>query len=123
MNNKRLGTEFEKECVEFLKNNGYWVHFIAPDNRGAQPFDIIAVKNNNAYAIDCKTCQDKKFSINRIEDNQFFAFNKWMMCGNKEPSIWIKHKKIMYAIPWHIIVDRETVNLEDDEDIKRYVVR
>ena len=50
MNNKIIGTAFEKEMCELLANRGYWVHFITPDNRGAQPFDIIAVKDGKAFA-------------------------------------------------------------------------
>ena len=39
MNNKKLGTEFEREAVTLLSQKGYWVHFITPDSRGSQPFD------------------------------------------------------------------------------------
>ena len=38
MNNKKKGTAFEKEMCDLLAIKGYWVHFIAPDARGAQPF-------------------------------------------------------------------------------------
>ena len=54
MNNKKIGSDFEKEVCKMLQDMGYWVHFITPDMRGAQPFDIIAAKNNRPYAIDCK---------------------------------------------------------------------
>lgn len=89
--NKKIGTEFEKKMCKKLSDKGYWVHFLAPDARGAQPFDIIAVKNEKSIAIDCKTCVSERFSINRIEDNQISAFEKWLKCGNSEPLIVIEH--------------------------------
>ena len=93
MNNKKIGTEFEKYVCKILKYMGYWVHFIAPDSRGAQPFDIIAVKNGMAVAIECKTldAKQKYFSIDRIEENQRMAFERWIACGNLEPTIAVLH--------------------------------
>lgn len=94
MNNKRLGTQFEKEVVQILKNNGYWVHFIAPNAVGAQPFDIIAVKDDMPIAIECKTLMDKKnvFTIDRLEENQKMALDLWYRCGNTKALIAVKHK-------------------------------
>ena len=96
MNNKQLGTAFENEFCKLLANDGYWVHFIAPDRSGAQPFDVIAAKYGKAYAFDCKTCATKTFSINRLEDNQIMAFEKWISCGNEDPIIAIKHNSAVY---------------------------
>lgn len=90
MNNKKLGTEFEKQMCRYLAKAGYWVHFIQPDSRGAQPFDIIAVKNNEAYAIDCKTNSEPIFRMDRLEDNQVLAFARWEMCGNNVPLIAVR---------------------------------
>jgi len=39
--------EFERKVVARFEKNGWWVHFMAPDSRGAQPFDIIAMKDGN----------------------------------------------------------------------------
>ncbi|HCJ37850.1 MAG TPA: hypothetical protein DHV37_05935 [Erysipelotrichaceae bacterium] len=93
MNNKKLGTVFEQEVCDVLANHGFWVHFITPDARGAQPFDIIAVKNKKAYAIECKTLASSKkyFDISRLEDNQRLSFARWLMCGNGSPLIAVKH--------------------------------
>lgn len=92
MNNKKLGTMFEKHVVKRLAENGYWVHFISPDNRGAQPFDVIAVKDGIAIVGDCKTCKDHIFRISRLEENQKMAFEKWIACGNTEPLIFVEYK-------------------------------
>lgn len=121
MNNKKLGTAFEREVCELLAQKGYWVHFIVPDVRGAQPFDVIAVKAGKAYAIDCKTCVAGSFSINRLEDNQISSFEKWMSCGNEIPRIAVKHDGRLYWIPYTILKVKKSVRLVDlpyDEDYK-----
>lgn len=94
-----------------LAAKGYWVHFIVPDIRGAQPFDIIAVKNGHAIAIDCKTCVSNTFNINRLEDNQIMAFEKWLSCGNEMPMIIVKHNKQVYVIPYGRIKKDKSVKL------------
>lgn len=92
------------------------MHFITPDPRGAQPFDIIAVKNGRAFAIECKTLVDSKkhFTINRLEENQRFAFKKWMDCGNSIPVIAIKHKgKIIMLRYDKLIENNGKINVEE----------
>ena len=113
MNNKQLGTEFEREMVGRLSEKGWWTHFISPDSRGAQPFDIIAVKNGTAIAGDCKTCKSKTFSINRLEDNQIMAFQKWISCGNGCPIIFVKHQEKVYLIPFKDVYEKESVKIND----------
>ena len=115
MNNKKLGTEFEREVCDLLNKKGYWVHFISPDNRGAQPFDIIAVKNGKAFAIDCKTCVNNKFTIDRVELNQMLAFNKWIECGNSMPMFLVKHNNKIYKVLWNDILEKEKIKLDECE--------
>lgn len=91
MNNKRLGTGFEREVCEQLRKDGFWVHFITPDMRGAQPFDIIAVKYGVALAIDCKTSKSHIFRFNRLEENQIMAFERWIERGNGDPLLFVKY--------------------------------
>ena len=113
MNNKKLGTEFEREMVKILSENGYWVHFISPDNSGAQPFDIIAVKNGIALVADCKTCEDHIFRISRLEWNQMLAFQKWIDCGNGIPVIFVKHNEKIYMVDYDRLVKDEKVDLNE----------
>ena len=117
MNNKRLGTAFEREFCELLAKKGYWVHFITPDNRGAQPFDIVAAKNGEALAMDCKTCVSSTFNINRLEDNQIMAFERWIKCGNADPYIAVKHKNNVYLIRYSYLKERRSVNIERESNI------
>ena len=113
MNNKRLGMSFEKEFVEKLAARGYWVHFIVPDSRGAQPFDVIAVKDGVAHAIDCKTCTSNTFSISRLEDNQISAFEKWLSCKNTDPIIAVKHDGRIYTILYSELKAKGKIKLEE----------
>lgn len=115
MNNKRLGNSFEVDVCKLLANAGYWVHFIVPDARGAQPFDIIAVKDKIAYAIECKTLtiSQRYFSINRLEENQKMAFDLWMQRGNTEPIIAIKYgdNKILFARYLDLIMNEGKIDM------------
>lgn len=99
MNNKRLGNAFEKEMAEKLKENGWWVTFLTPkQNVGSQPADLIAVKDNRAMLIDCKTCSSHLFPISRIEENQRQAFKRFRKCGNTNFILAIKYKNKVYEI-------------------------
>lgn len=99
MNNKILGNDFEKEVAQILKAKGFWVHIITPARYiGSQPADIIAVKNNVAMLVDCKTCSKDKFPISRIEQNQRLAFKKFKECGNMRYYLAIKGKDGIYFI-------------------------
>lgn len=103
MNNKVLGTQFEREMCEVLSKKGFWVHFMSPDNSGAQPCDLIFVKDGQAYIADCKTCVAKSFTIDRLEDNQIFAFERWIRCGNSDPVIFVKHCDAVYKISYSVL--------------------
>ena len=99
MNNKRIGTNFEKEYAEILRNKGYWVAFQTPrQNIGSQPCDLIAIKDDKPILIDCKTCNTHLFPIKRIENNQRLAFKKYMECGNTTFILAIKYDNKIYEI-------------------------
>lgn len=113
MNNKQLGTQFERDVCELYRQNGYWVHFIVPDARGAQPFDIIAVKDGKAVAIDCKTCVANTFNISRLEDNQIMAFDLWLRCGNGDPILAVNHNGEIYQISYLDLKTKRSIKLEE----------
>lgn len=114
MNNKKLGSKFEKEFCALLASHGYWVHFISPDARGAQPFDVIAVKAGQALAIDCKTSAVKRFPFSRLEDNQIAAFERWLRCGNEEPMIAVKYREKIYIIKYLLLKQKQYIDLEEE---------
>lgn len=100
MNNKRLGTEWEQDFCKWLASKGWWVHFITPAPDGGQPFDVIAVRNGTAFAIDCKTSAKPIFGIDRLEENQKMAFEYWLACGNDMPAVAIKYKNRLYLVDY-----------------------
>lgn len=114
MNNKRLGSAFEREVCDILAASGWWVHFIAPDARGAQPFDIIAVKNGRAVAIDCKTCAANRIALTRLEDNQILAFEKWLSCGNGIPRVMVKHNGKVYSVSYDALKKQKSIKLTEE---------
>lgn len=111
MNNKKLGTEFEREFCNLLASRGYWVHFISPAPNGGQPFDVIAVKGGEAYAFDCKTSVSEKFPFTRLEENQIMAFERWKACGNNEPKIAIKYDDKIYLVNYSYLKKMGVVHL------------
>ena len=115
MNNKKLGIAFERFVCADLAHNGYWTHFITPDERGSQPFDIIAVQGNRAVAIECKTLNASEhiFPLSRLEDNQLMAFKRWMMCGNDSPMIAVAWKGKCYYIPYTELEEKKRIDLND----------
>lgn len=114
MNNKKLGDEFEKSMVKLLAKQGYWAHFITPDKRGSQPFDIIAVKDGFAVAIDCKTCKDHIFRLGRLEENQIMAFEKWLKCGNDAAYLAVSHNDAIYMIPYKRLKEEGSIDLDKE---------
>lgn len=116
--NKEIGTAFEKLVVDIFKAGGCWVHFLNPDASGAQPFDVIAVKNGQPIAIECKTLADRNrsFPISRLEENQRYAMDCWMRCGNPTPCVAVLYRNKVYAIPYPTLrlfgkIDMESAEL------------
>ena len=79
--NKKKGSDFESEWVEYLSKQGYWAHKLAPSDNGSQPFDVIAVNGNKFIGYECKTCATKRFDLKRVEDNQYYAISKALKSG------------------------------------------
>lgn len=82
MSNKSNGNKGERELCELLREHGVWAHRLA-DKVNGQPFDIIAVRNNIALALDSKVCESNKFLFSRVEPNQETAMQLWRECGNE----------------------------------------
>ena len=114
MNNKTIGNQFEKEYAEILSKQGFWVTFITPKaTNGSQPCDLIAIKDDIAFLIDCKTSESKLFPLKRIEQNQREAFRKYQHCGNMNYYLAIKHENKIYKIDMaEIDFKQKNINLE-----------
>lgn len=102
MNNKQAGTEFEREFCEQLAKDGFWAHFMG-GNKNGQPADIIAVRNEKAYLIDAKDCQNDRFVLSRIEDNQHMAMRVWELCGNNQGLFALKTSEGIYMLAYGMV--------------------
>ena len=102
MNNKQAGNNFEREFCEQLARDNFWVHFMGGSKNG-QPADIIAVRNEHAYLIDAKDCQNDRFVLSRIENNQDMAMRYWEMCGNNQGIFALNTSKGVYMLRYGIV--------------------
>lgn len=107
MNSKQIGNQFEKAFLKYLSDNGWWAHFMIPNRAGSQPFDVIAIRNDKVYAIDCKTCATDRFAINRIESNQHFAFMELVWKTQAQCGLIVLHDDEMYYVPFELILEAE----------------
>ena len=111
MNNKKAGNEFEREFCEMLSKDGFWSHFMG-GNRNGQPADIIAVRNKKAYLIDAKDCQNDRFVLSRIEDNQHMAMRVWEICGNNRGLFALNTSKGVYMLTYGIVQVLEMADIK-----------
>jgi Holliday junction resolvase len=98
MSNRKLGNSFESELCEILFNHGFWCHNLA-QNQAGQPADVIAVRNRQAYLIDCKVCSSGFFTFSRLEDNQILSMDLWKDSGNGTGWFAVKFDDRIYMMP------------------------
>lgn len=81
--NATLGADTEKALAELLAGGGWFCAIIPRGAGGAQPFDILAVKDGGfTIGLDAKRSQDGKFRCSRVEANQFTAMDKLEEVGS-----------------------------------------
>lgn len=102
MNNKRVGTNFEREFAGMLSKHGFWAHCIK-DNTNGQPFDVIAAKNGKTFVFDCKDCQGKTFQLSRMEENQREAMKLWQETGNSEGIFSLRFHGRIYLLGFNTL--------------------
>ena len=111
MNNKQAGNNFEREFCEQLARDKFWAHFMGGSKNG-QPADIIAVRNEHAYLIDAKDCQNDRFVLSRIENNQDMAMRYWEMCGNNQGIFALNTSKGVYMLRYGVVQMLEIVGIK-----------
>ena len=124
MSNKQAGNEFEREFCEILAKDGFWSHFMG-GNRNGQPADIIAVRNKKAYLIDAKDCQNDRFVLSRVEDNQHMAMRCWEICGNNQGLFALNTSKGIYMLTYGMVqvLDMADIKSLNMKSIEQYCVR
>ena len=62
---------------------------------------MVAIKNNVAILIDCKTLNNKNglFPVSRIEENQRLAAKRFYECGNSWFNLCILWNNTVYMLP------------------------
>ena len=96
--------KFERELCELFSSLGYWALDIPKNESGAQPFDVIAIHGTKTYAVDCKTCAKKSFPIDRVEDNQWTAFEVMNSRTNADIGIMAYNDGDIYYIPYSWLI-------------------
>lgn len=114
--NKTLGSSWEREFCERLKNDGWWIHFITPSASGSQPCDIIACKGGSPMLVDCKTSARKTFPLTRLEENQIYAFERFRATNNDNCFVAILYNNKCYLVPYMALKMAKTINLEEHNE-------
>lgn len=114
MSNRSKGNAFEAEFCEILAKNGFWVHNMA-QNAAGQPADVIAVRSYEHYLIDCKVCQNNKFSVSRIEPNQHHAMRHWKDCTDGVGWFALKLDSGIYMISYPMLCMSKRTILTEQE--------
>jgi Holliday junction resolvase len=91
MGNKEKGANAERELLKLFVEQGWMAIRVAGSGILPEPScDLIAGKLNKKYAIECKTCKDKKryFSVEQISN-----FMKFSGIFGLEPLIAIRFNR------------------------------
>ncbi len=116
MSNRKTGNRFEAKFCDLLFNKGFWVLNVT-QNQAGQPADIIAVKNGFPSLIDCKVCENDKFQLSRVEENQRLSMELWEDCGNGQGWFALKTSKGIYMITLSDLLDlrkfKTSLNITD----------
>lgn len=104
-------TQFETQICWLFHKLGYWAHRLARDERGAQPFDVIAIKGHAIFAVDCKVCSRPRLDITRAEINQMLAFTMLSKTTEARCGFMCYHKGDIYFIPYFMVEECLTASI------------
>lgn len=94
------GLQFEKYIAEHMAKAGCWVLNIPRNASGAQPFDIIAISGSHIWLVDCKVSQPHRFSLNRVEPNQWVAFAQASLRTTANVGLLIWYDNSVWYMPY-----------------------
>lgn len=123
MSNRSEGNAFERIFCEKLSRAGFWAHNMAQRAEG-QPADVLAVRNDIAYLIDCKVCEKDFFRIDRMEENQESSMSLWRSCGNRGAYFAVRLSDgSTYMVPFRHVMEakRKGVKSLKRKDLIMYV--
>lgn len=114
---QKTGLNFEKFFLEYLKNKKIWCYQF-PINKG-QPCDIIGVRDNQAYFIECKTSIFDKIPLQRLEENQNSASEYIEFCGNDKYIILVSFKSGIKGFIKSIIKNEKELSFENGFNLEQ----
>lgn len=99
------GAEFEKQLSHLFSKLNFYVIYNSKKVEGSQPFDLLVIKNNKAYAYECKTLENKNglFPISRVEHNQLLAYERFRKCNNTNMCLAILWNDNVYYINFDLL--------------------
>ena len=74
---------FQREICKMLSEHGFWAYETI-NKKSGQPVDVIAVKSDIGYIIECKVTKSNRFPLSRVEDNQITSIQLFNKCGCTE---------------------------------------
>ena len=109
------GAEFERYMADLFQQNGFWALRIPKNERGAQPFDILAIKGDRIYAVDCKVCARSSFPVERVEDNQWLSMDIMQRRTTAIVGFAVYHDGMIYFIPYDELKMSNAASIRLDE--------
>ena len=94
------GLQFERYIADRMSDAGYWVLNISRNNSGAQPFDIVAIQGSRIWLVDCKVSNVQRFPLDRVEPNQWVAFEQASRKTNANVGLLIWYDNSVWFMPF-----------------------
>lgn len=117
MKHKKKGSNAERELLFLFFENGYAAARVAGSGSSKLPSpDIIIIKKNKGYAIECKT---KSGEYLNIKEEQIKELETWeSLSGNKAYIAWRLSKNNWYFIHYKKMKKTKKAYSIKKEDIK-----
>lgn len=112
------GKKFEKDLCNYLSNKNYYIIYNEKGITGAQPCDVVAIKGDIATLFECKNLENESgiFNLDRIEENQRMAYNRYRECDNNNFVLAILWNDNVWFIDFGIIqFFNKSIDLKDIE--------
>ena len=125
MSNKKLGNDWEKECIDILGANDFFATKLQEREMGA-PFDIIATKNNIFYAIEAKEIlRGTIFDLNRIESNQRSSYKRLLKVNSKKYFFFFKTEEGNFVIDAKTIfsLKKKSIDTKSGKNIEEWIAK
>ena len=103
MTNGQEGQAFERRVRQYLAGQGYWVTKLQEGKNGA-PFDLLAVRDHRALAVECKVCASLRFPLGRVEDNQWSGMKKFQQTAGDAVLVLLAPSGEVCVYPFDLVL-------------------